>query len=360
MDTIFPLGFPFSTAMYLVLYVLTLVSHVEFMNYVLAGTVYLGVAGIRGGLGGRDPLATILKDWMPFALSAAITAGIAPLLFVQILYQQEFYTANLLQFHRWMSILPVLIVVFYMLYILKAKRAAAHPGWRGVVGVVAALGVVFVAYSWTTNHLLSLDRAQWAPFYASKSMVYRSAEILPRLAVWALGSIPTLALLLAWQVRAGSSGIDPSNPDAPRRLALMALVGIVLAAGAGGWYAWAGGETMRGAMASPMAWPYLAAAILGLALQAGAWVEVLRRRSLVRTSLWIGTIGVAVTITGMTVVREAIRISRIEMATLLARHEHAGSVGGRWVFLFFAVLALLAMGWCVRVGARAARASAVS
>ena len=47
-----------------------------------------------------DPLAAPLRDWLPFVLSAAITAGIAPLLFVQILYQRAFYTANLLLFNR--------------------------------------------------------------------------------------------------------------------------------------------------------------------------------------------------------------------------------------------------------------------
>ena len=51
--------------------------------------------------------------------SAAITAGVAPLLFLQILYQREFYTANLLLFNRWMAILPVLIVGFYSLYLIK-------------------------------------------------------------------------------------------------------------------------------------------------------------------------------------------------------------------------------------------------
>src|SRR5262245_22520401 len=119
MDTVFPFGFPRATAFYLTLYVATLVIHVVFMNYVLAGSAYLAwftLAHRRDDLAqdARDPLAFPLRDWMPFLLSAAITAGIAPLLFLQILYQRPFYTANLLLFNRWMAILPVLIVAFYL------------------------------------------------------------------------------------------------------------------------------------------------------------------------------------------------------------------------------------------------------
>ena len=83
MDQVFPIGFPGPTAFYLTLYVLTLVVHVLFMNYVLAGTAYLAIRS----LGGRPPnrgsatISGVLSDWMPVMLSGAITAGVAPLLF---------------------------------------------------------------------------------------------------------------------------------------------------------------------------------------------------------------------------------------------------------------------------------------
>ena len=46
MDTPFPFGFPPPTAFYLALYIGTLVVHVVFMSYVLAGTGYLAVGSI--------------------------------------------------------------------------------------------------------------------------------------------------------------------------------------------------------------------------------------------------------------------------------------------------------------------------
>ena len=128
MDTLFPFGFPFATAFYLTIYLATLMVHIVFMNYVLAGSAYLAFDTVLQGNGkSENPIAALLRDWMPFMISAAITAGIAPLLFLQILYQQHFYTANLLLFYRWMVILPVMLVGFYLAYLLKSKLVRQWP-----------------------------------------------------------------------------------------------------------------------------------------------------------------------------------------------------------------------------------------
>lgn len=204
MDTLFPFGFPQPTAFYLTLYLLALVLHVVFMHYVLAGTACLAAAVIFGRDGRlpniANPLAETLRDWMPFMLSAAITAGVGPLLFVQLLYATPFYTANLLLFLRWLLILPALIVGFYLLYLQKSKLVAGWPLWmRLLVGGGALVCFAFTAWSWTENHLLSLDSAAWPRQYASGSLFYASRETVPRLALWFAAAFPTLALILAWQ-----------------------------------------------------------------------------------------------------------------------------------------------------------------
>src|SRR5688572_27202569 len=111
MNSMFPFGFPVATALYLSCYVLTLCIHLILISYTLAGAGYLallGVAGRRRFLAASE-LGTVIQDWLPFSVGLAITAGVAPLLFLQILYQPLFYTANLLLFHRWMLIVPTLI-----------------------------------------------------------------------------------------------------------------------------------------------------------------------------------------------------------------------------------------------------------
>lgn len=362
---------PSATIWYLVLYVATLLMHAVFMSYVLSGTIVLGAAGLRDLAGGRARKARepadsawgatrkMLKDWMPFALSAAITAGIAPLLFVQLLYQQEFYTANLLLFHRWMAILPVLIVAFYLLYLLKAKRLEGRTVLRGSVAVAAAGCVVFVAWSWVENHLLSLRRDAWAPLYASRAMFYATPAILPRLAMWIAMAFPTAAALWAWQLRAGASGVGVEQAArATRALAAPSLA--TLACGVG--LAW---PVLRGGMpegVEPGRAMTAGAACLGAGalLQAIVWVRGASGRGPGLGGLVSASAGVALLWGGTLVMREAARLAVLGGPALYARHERVGTVAGLVVFLVCACAGLATVAWVVRTVARGLKAAAVS
>ena len=72
-------------SLWLALYLLTFALHAVFVSYVAAGTVYALMAALRGS---ADPIAARTRDWLPFMLGAGITAGVGPLLFLQLLYQR--------------------------------------------------------------------------------------------------------------------------------------------------------------------------------------------------------------------------------------------------------------------------------
>lgn len=354
MESAFPFGFPWPTSGYLTLYALTLVVHVLFMNYVLAGTGYLAFVVTFPGKSSRQrqraPVAMVLRDWMPFALGAAITAGVAPLLFVQLLYQEQFYTANLLLVHRWMAILPVLIVGFYLLYVMKAKRVGGWPMWqRALTGVGAFACVGFTGYSWTENHMLGLDRAIWPSFYAAGEMVYRNAQMIPRFLVWGTGAIPTMCLLVAWQLRHGGEVEGDDASRASRQLARLAVVGLVAAAAAGLWYYLWMDRTTASTITDPLARPYLMVSIGGLIIEGVAWLWVMACGTLARRPLILGTTGLLMAVLGATVVREAIRLSVVAGPGFYARHEAAAKVGGLVVFLAFLVINATMIAWCVRL-----------
>ena len=139
---------------------------------------------------------------MPFALSGAITAGVAPLLFVQILYRQQFYSANLLLGWRWMVVIPVLVIAFYLLYVVKSKVVSqlALPVRLGLSVSVAAC-FLFVAFCWTANHLLSLDRPSGPRLMVLGDAVRSMRALLLRLLTWVAGTFPTMSILASWQLR---------------------------------------------------------------------------------------------------------------------------------------------------------------
>ena len=361
MNAPFPFGFPLPTAFYLSFYVLTLIIHVMFMSYVLAGTGYLvAVHFLPGSYADsrhRAPLAEILRDWMPFALSGAITAGVAPLLFVQILYQRPFYTANLLLFHRWMAILPVLIAGFYLLYLLKIRWVTEGPPARGgFIALGAWLCFGFTGYSWTENHLLSLQPAAWPAFFVSDSLFFWSGALLPRLGLWAAGTLPVMALLLGWQYRLTHRDTPYVPPYELRRLALVALAGLLLSALAGMGYGSLLSPAAREFVHGAAGGPYLGLALIGWLIQAAIWFTVWGRAALRPGLLGAASVGAFLSVLGMTVLREGVRITSLPVEGLYALHAQAAQVGGLTVFLLFFVLNAALVGWCI-VLAREAKSS---
>lgn len=344
----FPFDQPAPTAFYLVLYIGTLVLHVVPMNYVLAGSTWLAGLAVWQAAGGKpseatNRIAAALRDWMPFALSVAISAGVAPLLFVQVLYKLPFYTANLLLFHRWMAILPVLIVAFYLLYLQKSIGFLKRPA---LLRAAITLGIWFcfgfVGWSWTENHLLS-TRGQdaWVEQYAGRGLFYGDPELAPRLALWWIGAVPTLAMLLAWQ------GPIAASSEAAKTLARLALVGMPAAVVAGVVYYLAIPRLARTAVLD--GWPYAVLATVGLAIQACGWWAVWRRAELMRGLQVLLTLGVVTATLGATVLRELRRVASVDITAFYPDHETAASVGGWWVFAFFLLLNTGLIYWVIRL-----------
>jgi hypothetical protein len=352
MNTIFPFGFPGATALYLVLYVLTLALHVVFMNYLLAGSFYLGLSALAGrGPAKNESIRSTIADALPFSAGLAITAGVAPLLFLQILYKHRFYTANLLLFHRWMMILPMLIVGFYLLYLIKTQWAKERPKVWAAAAIGSFLSFAFVAWSWTENHLLSRDDKAWVPTYSSGDWVYRSAETLPRLLMWFLGSLATLAVLLCWQLRLTKGSREGIDKDDLRSCAKLGLAGLLLGGLAATSYIATAPEAVLSAARGPMAWPYLAATSAGAILQAIGWLRSWRGRE----SLGLVTLGLAMSVLGSGVVREVARIAAIDMQSLYAQHQQATQSGALGAFVLIALVNGGIIAFAVRLALGAAK-----
>lgn len=359
MDATFPFGFPLSTALYLSLYVATLVLHVVFMNYVLAGSCYLALRNaVRGGRVEGDIPAGLLHEWLPFMLSAAITAGVGPLLFVQVLYPDRFYTANLLLFGRWMAILPVLIVGFYVLYLLKTHSRWLERPWVRIALTALVFGCFgFVAWSWTENHLLSVrDQSVWSAQYVSHDLIYHTPELYPRLATWFSGCFPTLAVLLAWQTvglrrnrPADSATTEDQLLATLARLAKLALAGMAIAAGCAAWYFSTLSEAARSVITGEPGRFWFGLAVCGLLVQGVGWGWQLRSGTVSPKRLLAISLGLLAALSGVAVVRECLRLSQIDLTALTTRAAAAAEIGGGAVFVFFLVVNVVLIAYCVRL-----------
>ena len=370
MDRMFPFGFESHLSFYLVVYVLTLVVHVFLMAYVLAGSLWLSWATLFSGTDliprTKQPLARILRDWMPFALSGAITAGVAPLLFVQILYRQQFYSANLLLGWRWMVVIPVLVTAFYLLYVVKSKVVSrmSLPLRLGLSISIAAC-FLFVAFCWTANHLLSLDASVWPDAYGSGVAVKSRVALTLRLLTWIAGTFPVMSILASWQLRGlrnrtaqwDSTISEPDwlpyfNAD-HRRLGIASVVGLTLASLSAVGYWTTLRPSARTMLVGSMGMPWMLIVAAAVLFQIMGWLLQLRRPCICNPWLSAITLAATVTLIGMASLREIIRLSQANLDQVTSATKAASDVGGFELFVVFTLLNAGLIAWCVRlVGSR--------
>lgn len=356
---------PASVIVYITLLIATYALHVIFMQYTIGGALWTLWAAMRGRFSPtatRDAASLVVRDWLPSAISGAITAGIAPLLFVQIVYQKSFYTANLLLFNRWMMLLPALIVAIYALYVVKAHGSAPYPASahtrlferRVVKSFAAAVALALIAYTglaFVENHLLSLMPQSWPAIYGGSTRGPDFQSVGMRFAMWVFAALPTFAILTLWQLRLGAGNAsDADRQIAARPLALLALIGVtvtlVLA-----FVVWHRAHGANGLLHSRIALGALLTLFVAHLCTVPCWVVIAAQRSISTVLLWSILVMQTMAIIANAVLREAHRLA--SLAGTDAAPREPAPVGGLAVFLLFTVIGVGAIVWIVRTVARA-------
>lgn len=316
-----------SESVYYGLHRLLFVAHVLLAAYVAGGTLWLWLHGLKAWLrpantADEDPIAHVLRDWLPFVLGLAITFGIGPLLLVQLFDGHAFYTANLLLSHGFMAILPALIAGFYLLYLQKAKWpwVRSRPA-RVAIPLLAFACFGFTAFSWSANHLLAQDHTVWPERYRQGPGLYWHAELPLRLLTFAGFALQATTLLVAVQGRALRG-----DTTALRRLRTTTILGVAL--------------TLAGLLLHP--------AVPGVSLLGLDGALILLAELTVATAwlraplagkpalLPIATVGVVLLAERLAALRESVRITRS------ATHELAANASTQGFAVFAASLLLVA------------------
>ena len=349
-----PAGLPGPPWLFHVLLVLTFFLHLIFMNLTLGGTLLAFVAHLRSGGNRQDfrgALAGRLMAVNSYGISLTITTGVAPLLFIQLLYQQYFYTATILLAPVWLAMLVLLMIGYYAAYLYKFRGAPSRGTGGGAWLGLSALMFVLIAMIHVAVNLVHSQPEKWGPLADGTWSVLADPVYWPRFFHFVFAGLGFAALVTVWwAVRRASAGHEiETNTEIARwawrwalwTTALQVVDGFVL-------LVVLPGTVLRGLMSGGLATlgPLTLAIVLGVGL-----LMMLARVSnpVEQPGLVSGTLAaMTLTIAVMTVTRHQVRSLYLDPSTARFSFEIVPQWGNFLLFVALLVAGLVTVGYMVQ------------
>ena len=144
---------------------LTFYLHFLSLGVMMATAVAAASGYIRGK---KNPewlaLGRRMSRVLPFTIAFAINLGVAPLLFIQVLYGNFFYTATILMGIPWLLLILILILTYYAAYWLafKGKDDVKH---RTRFSIIVSGFLALVAFMLVNVNTLMITPDRWERYY---------------------------------------------------------------------------------------------------------------------------------------------------------------------------------------------------
>ncbi len=343
---------------------ITFLLHVVAMNLVLGGSLlalHWRFSRRPDDALQRAALLRFFERARPVVIAAAVTLGIAPLLFLQVLYGRVFFTSSILMGWFWLGLVLLVILGYGGAYRLAFPGGVGRRRAARLPPIVAAL-FAGVAFLQVTNATRALRPETFREVYRSDArgltLNLGDPSFWPRYLHVVLGALAVAALAVAllgawrrtqdptfarWAMRHGAGLFalaSAANVFAGLvflltvpRVALLSLVG--------------GSAHATGLL--------LAGVLLGTTVTGAAILALGARRP--HAAVWTVAVLLAPTLAVMLLLREELR--RLTLGT--AGFERAAWVapqwGPFWVFLVCLAGAAVAIAWMLAAFARAGRAT---
>jgi hypothetical protein len=201
MDTLFipkPDVIPVAWGWFQFLLLLTLPLHLMAMN-AMVGSLGLGVVQhIRGG-DVQSRLAHRIALALPLVIATVVNLGVAPFLFMQVLYGQFNYTSSILMGTFWILVIPMLIVAYYGAYLYDFKFE--QLGKAGIlIGIVSLVLFLTIGAFFSNNMLLMTLPERFGEYFANMGgtlLIFNHPEYLPRYLHMMMGALAVGGLYVA-------------------------------------------------------------------------------------------------------------------------------------------------------------------
>ena len=341
------------------LLLLTFFLHMLAMNWVLGGSIIGAVTRLaRRSCAESEELLRLLTRSMPAAVAATITLGVAPLLFVQVLYGRVLFTSSILMGWFWISVIPLLIIAYYAVYALSF-RGERLGGLEAPLSWLAALCFIVIGFLYTNNMTLMLRADTFVSRYLTDGRGLQlnldDPTLVPRYLHMLLGALATTGMAIAL-IGAVRRSLEPRIARYLMRCgALWFVIPTAINVLFGLWWLIA---LPRGTMLRFMGHNAVATGALGVGLMAALGALMMMAialgrdepRGLIRGSAW----SLGLTLVAMVLMRDQVRQGALEAAGFSPSPWVPPQWGPIALFVVLLVAAVLAVAWMVRAFVRAA------
>lgn len=288
------------------LLILTFVLHLLVMNTMLGSSI---IALIKEFGSGETPprINRDISEKLPTTIAFTVNFGVAPLLFLQVLYGHFMYTSSVLMAFYWLSVIGLLIIAYYCAYIYDFKFEALG-GSRTIFIALTTVLLLVIAFFFTNNMTLMQLPEVWPRYFANPRgtlLNLGDPTLWPRYLHFVMASVAIAglvqALLAHWRLGRGGEEAEQDIAHGLRWFSSATAIQILL----GFWFLLAlPTDKMRLFMGGSM----LATALLaiGLCIALGALIAGLLKR------VWLATGAALVTVVVMVLMRDLLRQAYLE------------------------------------------------
>ena len=192
-----PAGVPTYPIIFIGLGVLTFALHILFVQLML-GTSIITIFGAFKDDAKWRRLAAAMLEISKVSVSVAIVIGVAPLLFVQVVYDPHWYTSNVLSAVWVIAFIVILIFAYwamYAYYFMNSKEKDKTKEPRGKIWMLVSLALMlvvgFIMHSLTSQ---ILHPELWKEWYLQNGVLDYSGSKLHAYNLWRFAFFISMAI----------------------------------------------------------------------------------------------------------------------------------------------------------------------
>lgn len=186
-----------------VLLFVTFLLHIIAMNLILGGGLIASYKSLKG-LAGKE------YTNLPTLVALTVNFGVPPLLFLQVIYGNLFYTSSVIMASYWLMVIPFIILAYYLAYIFVYRREVS-PRVSKFAMISATFLLLLIAFLFVNNITLSIVPQAWSVYLTNDSGWYLNLTeptLYPRYLHMVTGAVAVAALGSAVYHKIKKTGVE--------------------------------------------------------------------------------------------------------------------------------------------------------